>query len=157
MRHRIARARRTRWITAIVMTLGALAATACGDDDSTNPPDDNTIAGTYVATTFIVTQDGVPTDELERGAAIELTLNDDSTTAGTLFVPGGNEDGTDLVADLTGTWSLDGNTVHFAFAQASDTFIGDVPFTARGGTLATDRTILGVRVQVVLEKSQVVS
>ena len=57
-----------------------------------------------------------------------LNLATDGTTTGQLFVPGGDEDGGDLDADLTGTWTLSGSTV--TFDQAADTFFPDVEFTA---------------------------
>lgn len=71
----------------------------------------NEISGSYEASTFTLTQDGSTDDLLAQGGT--LTLNADGTTSGRLFVPDGNEDGSDFDADLAGTWTLNGSRVSF--------------------------------------------
>ena len=73
------------------------------------------------------------------------------TTTGRLFVPGGNEDGSDLDEDLTGTWSLSNSTV--TFSQTADTFIRDAEFTATHDLLTGEGTFNGSTIQLVLGKT----
>jgi hypothetical protein len=97
------------------------------------------VAGFYQATTFSITQGGSTTDELAEGSSLIITLNTDGTTIGHLFVPGMDEGGADFNTSLDGSWTLDGNTVHFA--QTEDSFVRDIPFTADGRTLRADATL----------------
>lgn len=105
----------------------ALGSAGCGDDDSFSPTVE-TVAGSYTATTFTLESPVGTVDLLTLGATVSVTLAEDGTTTGTLFVPGGNEDGSDLDASLEGTWTLSGSTV--SFSQSEDTFIRDVDFAA---------------------------
>jgi hypothetical protein len=98
----------------------------CGDDGF--EPTVDSVAGTYHATTFTFDGGSGTTDLLAAGASVTVTLAPDGTTSGRMFVPGVGEGGSDLDADLAGTWSLSGTTV--TFDQAADTFIRDTPFTA---------------------------
>ena len=121
-----------------------LFATAC-DDGPVTPED---VAGTYVATTLLVTEGGVTFNALDLGAELEMTLNENGTTVGALFVPGGDEDGTDLVEDLAGTWTLSEDGERVTFSQTGDTFIRDVEFLVEGNQLLANE--LGI--EVVLTK-----
>src|SRR6185436_10803439 len=60
------------------------------------------LVGLYNATQFSVVDGGTTTDWLQAGATVQLILDANQTSAGTLFIPGGNEDGSDLTADLSG-------------------------------------------------------
>jgi hypothetical protein len=111
---------------------------ACGGSDSFTPTEE-TVAGTYEASTFTLTSSSGTTDLLLAGATVEATLAPDGTTSGRLFVPGGEEDGSDLDEDLTGTWTLTGQTV--TFTQTADTFIGEAEFTAGRNTLTAEGTV----------------
>lgn len=104
----------------------------------------------YGAWELTTTDDQQTTDWLEAGASVELSLASDGRTAGRIFVPGAEEDGSDWEADLAGTWSLTGNTVRFQ--HPADTFIRDMPFEVVGSTLVGDRTFGGTRVRMVLRK-----
>lgn len=108
------------------------------------------VAGTYHATTFATQEAGVTTDRLAEGASITLTLNTQLTTAGRLFVPGGNEDGSDFDADLTGTWTLTGRTV--GLEHSADTFLRDMSLVAEGTRLTGQATFGGVTVRVELSR-----
>ena len=105
----------------------AVALGCCGDDDTFSPTME-TVAGSYSGATFTVTTAAGTVDLLAQGSHVTLNLATDGTTTGQLFVPGGDEDGGDLDADLTGTWTLSGSTV--TFDQAADTFFPDVEFAA---------------------------
>jgi hypothetical protein len=134
-----------------MLTLGlALILAGCGDDDSFSPTVEN-VSGTYAPATFTVTSATGTVDLLALGAEVSLTLDPDGTTTGELFVPGGGEGGEDFEADLAGTWTLEGSTV--TFNQTTDTFIGEVEFTAERDRLTAEDTGSGQTVRLVLEKT----
>jgi hypothetical protein len=111
-----------------------LVATACGEGFS---PTIDTVAGPYTATQLTLTQTGQPTiDLLATGASLTLTLLNQGTTEGRLFVPGGDENGADIEVSLAGTWSLAGNRVtpHLD----ANTFLQGLELTA------SDRHFVGV-------------
>ena len=128
-----------------------LVATGCSDDDSLSPSLES-VAGSYTATTFLVTQQNIMADLLQLGSSIILDLATDGTVTGHIFVPNGNDDGSDLDLDLTGTWTLDGAIVRFEMPEANS-FIGDIPFTAGANTLSAEQNSGGIRIQLVLTKS----
>lgn len=101
--------------------------------------------GAFSLTTII---DGEVTDWLSLGARVELDLHEDGTTSGSLFIPGGDEDGGDFDADLSGTWDVRAGLVHFE--HDADTFIRDMPFSLQGNTLHGDETFSGDRVILTL-------
>jgi hypothetical protein len=108
------------------------------------------LAGSYSATTFTTREAGATTDWLAAGAFINLTLTATGNTTGRVFVPGGNEDGSDFDADLTGTWALAGSQV--TFQHSADTFLRDMSFAVDAGRLTGEATFSGVTVRVVLER-----
>jgi hypothetical protein len=122
-----------------------------GDDDTVSPGRDS-VAGSYSATTFLVTQGDISADLLQLGGGITLDLANDGSVTGHIFVPNGNQDGSDLDLDLNGTWTLDGAIVRFDMPDAN-TFIRDIPFTAGANTLSAERNSGGTRIQLVLTKN----
>lgn len=135
-----------RYISMLAL---ALSAVACGDDDSFSPTVE-TVAGSYTATTFTVSSVVGSVNLLGGGATVTLDLATDGTTTGRLFVPEGELDGSDLDADLTGTWSLTDSTV--TFEQSADTFIPDVDFIASSNRLTGEGTFSGGTLLLVLTK-----
>jgi hypothetical protein len=133
-------------VSRTVLASCVLAIAAC---ESTGP-EMSEVAGAYTATTLTTTTAGVTTNELAGGATVSLVLTPVGGTTGTLFIPDGNEDGSDLTANLTGAWSLDDRTVHLS--HSADTFLRDMPLTVSGNTLVGDRTFGGTRVQLTLTK-----
>jgi hypothetical protein len=130
----------------------AVVLLGCGDDDSFSPTVEK-VSGSYSAATFSVTTVAGTIDLLALGSHVEAVLAPDGTTTGQLFVPNGGEDGEDFEADLTGTWTLNGNTV--TFDQSGDTFIRDAEFTAGRNTLIGEYTSSeGETVRLVLTKSE---
>jgi len=140
---------RLRWFPGKPALLAVLVAAACGDGDP-GAPTVPRVAGSYVAVVFTATSEGQTLDLLALGASLEITLSTDGRTAGRLFVPEGEEDGSDFEADLAGTWTLEGDTVRFS--HDADTFVRDMPFHVRDGRLEGDRTFGDSRVRVVLAK-----
>jgi len=100
---------------------------------------------------FTVTSGVGTTDLLAIGATVDATLAPDGTTSGRLFVPGAGEGGADLDEDLTGTWTLLGDTV--TFDQTADTFIRDADFIAGRNTLTGEGTFDGVSLFLQLVKT----
>jgi hypothetical protein len=121
----------------------------CGSESFT--PTEETVAGTYQASAFTVTSGVGTTDLLAAGATVDATLAPDGTTSGRLFVPGAGENGGDLDEDLTGTWTLAGQTV--TFDQTADTFIRDAEFLAGRNTLTGEGTFSGVTIFLQLVKT----
>jgi hypothetical protein len=103
-----------------------LALSSCGDDASFSPTVEN-IAGTYSASVFTLDVGVGVVNQLILGAEVAVTLAPDGTTTGRLFVPHAGENGGDVDADLTGTWSLSRGAV--TFDQTVETFIRDVRFS----------------------------
>lgn len=145
-------------VRILVACLALFATTAC--DNGPAGPDTgltmNEIAGRYGAygdygaLELTTLADGETVDWLAAGGSVDLTLSADGTTAGSLHVPGADENGSDFEADLAGSWTLVGDTVRFE--QAADTFIRDVPLAVEGSTLVGDRSFGEVRVRMVLRR-----
>ena len=141
-----------------VVVLAIMGTAACGENaapempmGNNDPPGTQEVAGSYSATVFTVTEGGTTTDLLAQGASIDLLLKTDGQTSGRLFVPGGNEDGSDLDADLTGTWSISGSSVNLT--QTADTFLRDMTFVVgNDNTLEGEETFGSATVRVSLQK-----
>jgi hypothetical protein len=129
---------------------GMLLLLACGGSDSFTPTEE-TVAGTYEASAFTATSFNGTTDLLLAGAIVDATLAPDGTTSGRLFVPGGGQDGNDLDEDLTGTWTLTGDTV--TFDHDAHTFITDVEFIAGRNTLTAEGAFGGFSLFLQLVKA----
>jgi len=136
-----------RWSVGLAL---AVLVSSCSDGNSFSPTVTN-VAGSYTALSFTVSSTAGTVDLLGLGATVEVTLAPNGTTTGRLFVPGAGDNGGDLDADLTGTWTLAGNTV--TFSQTGDTFIRDVPFTASQNRLTGEGTFEGQTVRLVLTKT----
>src|SRR6266566_1604731 len=131
----------------IASLLAVAAVVACSD--SFKPTTDN-VLGNYAASTFTTTDSTGTKDWIVAGASLELLLGAQGITVGTLSVPGAGPGGTNVLADMTGTWELTGNTVHFT--QNDDTFVRDIDWVASENRLSGDATFSGKRIRVVLTK-----
>ena len=130
-----------------VVPVLSLAAIGIGCD-STDP---NPLAGTFVATSFIVTETGEPpTDVLALGGDLTITIAQNSSTTGTLNVPSELTGGSDLSFSMNGTATRTGNTVHFD--QQADTFVRDLAWTFSGNTLTANETVSGVSLAITLTR-----
>lgn len=125
----------------------ALLAVAVSCSDGTSVTD---LVGLYEATEFTVTDNGTTTDWLAAGATVQLILNANQTSAGSLFVPGGAQGGGDLNADLSGTWTINDGKVYFE--QDADTFIRNMPFSVVGEDLVGDQVFGTARVRITLTR-----
>jgi hypothetical protein len=132
-----ARLRRTTALLAAIAAVSLLG--ACGDDPvSTNP-----IAGTYTATTFMVTPEGTtaPIDLKAGGATLTISIAEDNSTTGQLVVPKAlTGEATDFVASMAGTVTSSGGGV--VFHQTADTFVRDLTWTVSGRTISVSNQVL---------------
>lgn len=108
------------------------------------------VAGTYVATRLLTTEGDTPTDQLEAGVTLTVTLTADGSTSGSFFVPAEDEESEDFEANLEGTWMLIGRFV--SFDHAADTFLRDTSFEYQDGELTADATFQVTRVEVTLTR-----
>jgi hypothetical protein len=130
-------------VAALAVLLGAC-------DSPTANPTVASASGEYQASTLSFTQGGQTYDFLAAGAKLTMSLKQDGTTTGELFLPGVDEDGGDVREDLAGQWTLRADTVRFS--QSADTFLRDVPFVVRRGRLTAEYGSDGARIEVVLRK-----
>ena len=108
----------------IALAVG-LTLAGCSDDDGTDISD---VAGSYEATTFVVTPDGEgPIDVLAAGGFINITINANGTTTGDMFLPA-SVAGTDQAFSMDGTASIVGSE-QVAFDQVADSFFRELTFT----------------------------
>lgn len=118
-----------------LLLLALLLAGAACDDDPLTP--EERVSGDYRATTLLVVDGGTTLDALGIGAELDLTLRPDGTTAGRFFVPGGDDDGSDLDADLTGTFTLSDDGQVVRLDHAADTFLRDIDLMVQGDRLVS--------------------
>jgi hypothetical protein len=128
----------------LLMSVAVLAA-AC---DSTEP---GSIAGTYEATSFVVTETGeAPVDVLAEGGGLTITIAADNSTTGTLTIPASLTGGTDINLSMTGTALRHGDVVHFE--QTADSFVRDISWAIEGNNLVGVFTNAGVTVAITLTR-----
>jgi hypothetical protein len=129
----------------LAASLLLVAASACSSTDA------SPLAGSYVATTFQVTPTGQSMiDVLAQGGTLGISITDDNSTSGTLFVPA-SVAGTAITESMAGTAVQTGNTVRFT--QSSDTFVRDLTFTVNGSTLqVVNQPLSGATFNVVLTR-----
>ncbi len=134
-----------RRLLITTLLVGSLPfASACSDALSPE-----TLAGTYVATTF--TFSGVVTgDVLFSGGSFTITLNADGTAEGSLFVPASLTGGVPLNENLAGTYTIVDDAI--TFIHNADTFVRDATWTVDGSELHGSGTYSGVTITVVLSR-----
>ena len=130
----------------ISLAVAASVAVACESTGPTIP-----LAGTYIATTFVVTETGqAPVDVLAAGGSMAITITENNTTSGSLVIPAALTGSSDFLIDLTGTVNRNGNAVQFD--QTGDSFVRDATWALQGNTLATHFLSSAVSVDVVLTR-----
>lgn len=127
-------------IVALLLSTLVAGAVACSDTTGPDP-----VAGRYVAEGEVgeltyVTHVDPSTDEvvdwLERGAYVDLSLQDDGAAVGYLFIPGAAEDGGDLEQTFGGTWIRVDGTV--TLQHEEDTFLRDLVLEREGDRLRAE-------------------
>lgn len=120
--------------------------------------------GEYQATKLTTTQGNTTLNQLDRGAHIELTLGDDGSTSGDMFVPGGLDGtGEDIDVDLSGSWAFDEQSREVDLDLDANTFLEEIPLTPlpRGtgviSTLQGEGTFQDISILVKLDRAVSVS
>ena len=132
-----------RWLgrAAVTAALGAL-----GCSSTTTIPRDTVV--TYAAIMWMITEAGVETNALQAGATLDLELTEEGRASGTLFMPAAINNGTDLSADMTGTYTITEGILRFA--QTADTFVREVGWDVDGQELIASEVVDGATVFVIL-------
>src|SRR5688500_18915426 len=133
--------RRRRGPLALVALLAAAFA-AC-EVDGRGPVIDD-VAGEYHAVDFRYHDgDEQSGNMVDEGGDVDLTLHDDGTSSGSLFIPG------EALIDLAGSWEIDGSDVDID--GDANPYVSEISFEWRNdGTLRADESFFGRRVTMVL-------
>ena len=128
-----------------------LAATALACSDIVSLREDGPI-GTYDAIILVMTDNSTPTNVLAAGGSLTMNLAPDGTTRGRLHTVGSAAYPA-VDADLAGTWTRNGDEIHFT--QASNTFVSNMTFRIQQITdlvwsLVGDEVVNGTRINVTL-------
>lgn len=139
----------------LLAALAVVLAVACSDPFT---PTVQRVAGAYHAVSFTATDSAGTTDWMPS-TRLDIRLFSNGRTDGLLWMIGGGEGGTDIQQLMTGSWSLDGDTVRFS--QTADTFVRDIAFLARAtrsddiqlyDRLEGDQTFAGMRIRILLKR-----
>ncbi len=133
-----------RWLGRAAVT-AALGVLGCSSSTGTLPRDTVII---YAAILWTITEAGVETNALQAGATLDLELIEDGRVSGTLFMPAAINNGADLTADMTGTYTITQGILRFA--QTADTFVRDVAWDVDGQELIADEDVDGAAVFMIL-------
>ena len=126
-----------------------LLAVACENSVSIQP---DILAGSYAATSFVVTQTGQPSvDVLAKGGSLTINIAADSSTTGTLVLPAGVPGGQAGTADMKGKIfrRSDGT---FQFDQTENTFVEALVWQQFTDALVSTSFLINTQVQITLRK-----
>jgi hypothetical protein len=137
-----------RLLLAVVPALAFV--TACDNDVSIDP---DVLAGSYTATSFLVTPSGQPTvDVIAKGGALSITVAADSSTTGLLSLPAGVLSSQGGTASMAGVVRRVGDNT-FRFDQPSaDTFIEALDWQQFTGALVSTSFVANTQFQITLRK-----
>ena len=135
---------------ALAVVPALALASACENDVSI---ESDVLAGSYAATSFLVTTFGQPTiDVIAKGGSLTITIAADSTTTGLLSLPAG------VLSPQGGTASMAGKVIQradgtFKFDQpAEDTFIEALVWQQFTGALVSTSFLSSTQFQITLRK-----
>jgi hypothetical protein len=135
---------------AIAFVPGLLITAACKNDVSIEA---DVLAGSYAATSFLVTPNGQPTvDVIAKGGSLTITIAGDSSTTGLLSLPAG------VLSPQGGTASMAGRVFQrvdgsFRFSQPTeDTFIEQLVWQQFTGALVSTSFVANTQFQITLRK-----
>jgi hypothetical protein len=131
--------------------LPALAiAGSCGDLTTSVIPD--VIPGTYAATSFRVTPQGQATvDVIAAGGSLTITIADDFSTDGTLYMPGGHISPQAVQASMAGKLVQKSDGTYF-FQQTANTFVKDLIWQQFTDAFVSTTLLAGTQFQIALQK-----
>ena len=136
------------FIDRTLLGIGLSLAVACSGSDPVTP---DSLAGTYVATSFALSGDASE-DVLAAGGSLNITFNAGGTTSGSLFVPAASSGsgGVDFTADMAGTFALANNSI--TLSQNADSFVRDLTWNVDGNQINGTGMFSGVTITVVLSR-----
>jgi hypothetical protein len=128
--------------------LGSLVLAACSSDATDSAPQ---LAGTYHATTLVVTPTGESAiDVLAAGGSLDIVISSTGATTGTLTIPTSIKGG--MVASMAGTAAITSGT-QVKLTQTADTFVRDLQWTLSSASLSvTSQTISDASFTIVLAR-----
>jgi len=130
--------------------LPAIALASACDEGITIQPD--VLAGSYAATSFLVTQTGQPTvDVLARGGSLTINIAANDSITGLLVLPTG------VPGTAAGTADMKGKLVRrsdgtFQFDQTESTFVESLVWQQFTDALVSTSLLVNTQFQVTLRK-----
>lgn len=114
--------------------------------------DSDVLAGSYAATSFLVTPSGQPTvDVIAKGGSLLITIAADSTTTGLLSLPAGVLSPQGGTASMAGTVTSRGDGT-FRFIHTEDTFVEALVWQQFTGALVSTSFLSNTQFQITLRK-----
>jgi hypothetical protein len=124
--------------------LALVAVVGCGSDDPDPVSPPLVPAGTYVATTFQATPDGLGAiNVLTAGGSLTVTVNANNSVNGTLTLPA-SVAGAPFTASMSGVVVAAG--VGVSLQQSEDSFVRDLIWTVGTNTLSVTNQRAGAAV-----------
>jgi len=130
--------------------LPALALYSACDNSVSIDPD--VLAGSYAATSFVVTQTGQPSvDVLAKGGSLVINIAPDSSITGILILPAGVPGGQAGTADMKGRIfrRSDGT---FQFDQVENTFVESLVWQQFTDALVSTSLLINTQFQITIRK-----
>ena len=139
-------------VRSVSLLLGLTSFAACGD--STGP---NDIAGTYEATTFILTRTGSPpADVLAAGGVFSLVLVEDGRMFGNLLIPQSlTDDPQQFELFLEGTFTISDDRVRFRQVQQQDNnFLEEIAWSVGPNRLSGTYSDIDGTIEITLTRME---
>ena len=125
------------WKRSVFLLAAAVVPVACGDSSVSGPAAD--VAGQYSVGPnkgeFIYANETKSWDLTQEGSYVHLSLSPDGTMSGSIFVPAETSADQDYHEDLSGVWTMRGDTVFFSHYSGSATVLSTMPYLVNGDTL----------------------
>jgi hypothetical protein len=123
---------------------------SCGDLSTSVIPD--VIPGTYAASSFRVTPPGQPiVDVIAAGGSLTITVAEDLSTDGTLFIPGGLISSQAVQASMAGKLVQKSDGTWF-FQQNANTFMRLLIWQQFTDAFVSTTLLAGTQFQIALQK-----
>jgi len=110
------------------------------------------LAGSYTATSFIMIQSGTPYDVIGLGGSLQITIAPDSTMTGLLSFPAGIPNSTPGTASMAGKVISSSDLQFLFFDQAANTFIRQLAWQRFTNALVSTSFLGNTQFQITLRK-----